>query len=734
MLLYLFTHFDYSILVSPSTYYQMKLACENQDECDSADDDIDIDYAKWSFIDTSTTTTTTTQHHLPSSQIKMASANRIRERYLHQLGLQRGGGGAPAAQQQQQQHVVVISGLPSLPEDRATTNSYHDQQHVLESHDFSIVSRLSHHTHENTSGASSIVDGEEDVGGGEENSWNGQQPPQRTSSKTLYLPSISPNRLTSMALPCPMALKNMPLPPAKPTPSSTALSSLSHWRNNSNSLSKSASVLLDSAEYDSVCSVGTCTTAESSLMLAKDWGAHPPHIPPSAPTLPSANSSLQGEGSHSPVSFTPGVYFQPTTTTMGRIGSGSSFCTSQGQQLLLSQHSRLGGVGAAASHCPTTSSLAHALHRFNIDSDCEASLASNSIVEDHAAMDYEDHTHDDDTASRSSISSYISAGTNTTGGGGSIKSQHSHSKKNKVSKKVHHHHQSSSRHANSSCTMDRASAHERILKVRNDHSKNMRANLAQSHRNTAGNLSLVMAQGAAAGTTSGAGGDNIPLVHHVHGSDRVRPNHPLPTSSSSSNTFARDDKVCYDLGRTPTASNCRSELHKLKELGLVMINGVECTSSGIESSSLLLPMGVHISQDRSFYPYPPTKGIPMVGPPHHRQQPLQPPAGGPSWTGVAARPLQVHPELVSRAPTPPPKLGWMSFPQQGGSSGPEELVSSTTASEEVKSRIDEDTTNDDSASVQHTNHSIEDVMEVAMTLSKLGGGGVRNNGPIPRFR
>jgi hypothetical protein len=76
----------------------------------------------------------------------------------------------------------------------------------------------------------------------------------------------------------------------------------------------------------------------------------------------------------------------------------------------------------------------------------------------------------------------------------------------------------------------------------------------------------------------------------------------------------------------------------------------------------------------------------------------------------------------------------MSFPQQGGSSGPEELVSSTTASEEGKSRIDEDTTNDDSASLQHTNHSIEDVMEVAMTLSKLGGGGVRNNGPIPRFR
>ncbi|KAL3760978.1 hypothetical protein ACHAWU_009657 [Discostella pseudostelligera] len=711
-------------------------------ECDSADDD--IDYAKWSFIDTSTTTTTTTQHHLPSSQIKMASANRIRERYLHQLGLQRGGGGAPAAQQQQ--HVVVISGLPSLPEDRATTNSYHDQQHVLESHDFSIVSRLSHHTHENTSGASSIVDGEEELGGGgEENSWNGQQQQQqRTSSKTLYLPSISPNRLTSMALPCPMALKNVSLPPAKPTPSPNALSSLSHWRNNSTSLSKSASVLLDSAEYDSVCSVGTCTTAESSLMLAKDWGAYPPQQPPSiAPTLPSANSSLQGEGSHSPVSFTPGVYFQPnttTTTTMGRIGSSSSFCTTQGQQLLLSQHSRLGGVGAAGSHCPTTSSLAHALHRFNIDSDCEASLASNSIVEDYAAMDYEDHTHEDDTASRSSISSYISAGTSTTGGGGSIKSQHSHSKKSK-SKKVHHHHhhhhQSSSRHAsNSSCTMDRALAHERILKVRNEHSKNMRANLAHSHRNmtgaTAGNLSLVMAQGAAAGTTSGVGGDNIPLVHHVHGSDRTRPNHPPPTSSAS--TLDRDDKVCYDLGRTPTASNCRSELHKLKELGLVMINGVECTSSGVESSSLLLPMGVHISQDRSFYPYPPTKGIPMVGPPHHRQQPLQSPAVGPSWTGVAARPLQVHPELVLRAPTPPPKLGWMTFPQQGGSSGPEEVVSSTTVLEQVKSRIDEDATNDDSASLQHTNHSIEDVMEVAMTLSNLGGGGVRNNGPIPRFR
>ena len=84
---------------------------------------------------------------------KNASANRIRERYLHSLGVQRGADvplvGDPS------NHIVVISGLPSLPEDRATTN-----EHVLESHDFSI-SRHSHHTGATPSsggGAASDVD------------------------------------------------------------------------------------------------------------------------------------------------------------------------------------------------------------------------------------------------------------------------------------------------------------------------------------------------------------------------------------------------------------------------------------------------------------------------------------------------------------------------------------------------------------------------------------------------
>lgn len=678
----------------------------------------------------------------------MASANRIRERYLHQLGLQRGGsGGAPTQQHQQQQHVVVISGLPSLPEDRATTTTDHhgqQQQHMLESHDFSIVSRLSHHTHETTttSGASS-VDGEEDDREGQEN-----------NNDPYQHPSISPNRLTSMALPCPMALKNVPLPPAKPTPSPTALSSslpftLSHWRNSS--LSKSASVLLDSAEYDSVCSVGTCTTAESSLMLSKDWGAlshsnHPPPLhnlhPSKAHTNSAAasiSSSTHGESSLSPVlSFTPGVYFQQArhNTTTPTIGSSSSFCSSQGQQLLLSQYSRagVGVVGGGGGGCPTTSSLAHALNRFNIDSDCEASLASNSIIEDHNAM-MDDN--EDDTASRSSISSYRSAGTSTTGGGSSIKSQHSssqhHPKKNKgVSKKPHHHHHHHQPKAHHHATvMDRATAHERILKVRNDHSMKMRANLAQSHRNhlaVAGNLSLAMAQegssssGCSQGSSSGDGGgttSTLPL-HHVHhgsiSSGCARPNHP-PLTSSSDIDRSSDDKVCYDLGRTPTASNCCSDLHKLKELGLVIdVDG----SSSMDMTSLL-PVGVHISQNR----------------PYHHPYPKQHP-GFPSWRGAATavRPLQVHPELVSIAPTPPSKLGWMTIASST-------TISSSSTTEQVKASI-EDATNDDfvtvseTSSLQHTNHSIEDVMEVAMTLSKLGsgggGGGVVRNGSIPRFR
>jgi hypothetical protein len=71
---------------------------------------------------------------------KQASANRIRERYLHQLGLQRGAA-IPNNNDQFDNHhhqVVVISGLPSLPEDRATNDDNTRGGHVLESHDFSL--------------------------------------------------------------------------------------------------------------------------------------------------------------------------------------------------------------------------------------------------------------------------------------------------------------------------------------------------------------------------------------------------------------------------------------------------------------------------------------------------------------------------------------------------------------------------------------------------------------------
>ena len=74
---------------------------------------------------------------------KQAAANRIRERYLHQLGLQRGAAYSYSSSQEHwndddhddNNHVVVISGLPSLPEDRATNDD--NCGIVLESHDFS---------------------------------------------------------------------------------------------------------------------------------------------------------------------------------------------------------------------------------------------------------------------------------------------------------------------------------------------------------------------------------------------------------------------------------------------------------------------------------------------------------------------------------------------------------------------------------------------------------------------
>mmetsp|Transcript_42096 Transcript_42096/g.75944 ORF Transcript_42096/g.75944 Transcript_42096/m.75944 type:complete len:599 (-) Transcript_42096:57-1853(-) len=590
---------------------------------------------------------------------KNASANRIRERYLHQLGLQRGAGAPLTAPHCQSNHVVVISGLPSLPEDRATT------EHVMESHDFSI-SRHSQHTggtpgsvDANSCGENDDMESDSGSAHGGAASLNAHFDTHSHCSKSTL--SVSPNNvagetLTSMALAYPTGLRKVP-PPSKatcPPNNNTGPFSLSHsvpWR--TTSLSKPASVLLDNNDHDSVSSAGTSTTAESSLpsaMMSRDWGA--------TPHPSSAGVSISSQGGESPLSA-PGVYFQ---------------CG----------HPRLlGGNGApsivGSGHC-ATSSLAHALNRFNIDSDCEASVASNSIVEDHMLMDEdEDESIFDDTASRTSVTSHTSAGSTKSSQHQQLSTPHRAAlRKKKIGKTQR--------------LMDRAAAHERILQIRTHQSQKMRASLVHSQRMSHHHVSISglfegMAQelSESSCSTSSASQASIPLVHVQHG------------SSSSSTPRGRESfshQTMGDLGRTPTASNC-SDLRKLQQLG-------SCPSQFLYTLpvDVTLPVGVHvISANRQC-----KTNLQRVAAP-------------------AAAPLGFHPQLASRIPTPPPKLV-ASLPS----------VRKVSSVSEVESREVEE-----SKSLQYMNHpaTMDDVMEVAMTLSKLGertGSVPRRTGSIPRIR
>ena len=571
--------------------------------------------------------------------------------------MQRGGADVPLVGDPSN-HIVVISGLPSLPEDRATTNG-----HVLESHDFSI-SRHSHHTGATpSSGGGAASDADENDNNMMESTTYHKQSMYRSSngdaqshcSSVLSAGSSSTARreadssLTSMALAYPTALLKVP-PPAKPTPppnnNNTLPFSLSPWRTSSSSLSKSASeLLLDSADDHSVSSVGTSTTAESSL-IARDWGPIP-H--PSSATL--SVSSQGGVGGESPASTTtPGVYFQ---------------C----------------GRSSRPQYCPTTSSLAHALNRFNIDSDCEASVASTSIAEDHI-MD------DDDTAS---IHSHTSAGSSK-----SQLSSASHSMRvgGRKKKKL----------GRTQRLMDRAAAHDRILQIRSNQSQKMRANVVHSQRMgnhqqnvTVSGLSSVMSRDAqledcVRSTSSVCSQGSIPLVHVQHGGPPATSTPtPLPAHSMS------------DLGRTPTASNC-SELRTLRALG-----------PPIQYFPSLPVRGVHIS-NRTITP-----GEMML---NDWQQQQQHGSDDRSITSTTSAPLEYHPQLASGIPTPPPKLVGMMLNQVESSAMPALVPSNVHEKREI-----------DTESLEHVNHeqaSVDDIMEVAMSLSKLRD--VRIAPTIPRIR
>ena len=174
------------------------------------------------------------------------------------------------------------------------------------------------------------------------------------------------------------------------------------------------------------------------------------------------------------------------------------------------------------------------------------------------------------------------------------------------------------------------------------------------------------------------------------------------------------DRQCQrsmcDLGRTPTSSNC-SDVRKFKGLG---------PPSAYLASLQALPAGVHVSSERHGDAASANSSVPQD----------------------ASRPLVFHPELASRIPTPPPNAiatGMMMppAPSFGGANNIDQVNSSGTqsvSSRDVETREGDDAASTSSASSQYMNHqaTVDDVMEVAMTLSKLGN--ARTTGPIPRFR
>jgi hypothetical protein len=698
---------------------------------------------------------------------KAASANRIRERYLHQLGLQRGGDTSANNDQFDNHHhqVVVISGLPSLPEDRATNDNDNTRGgHVLESHDFSLP---------NGGGDGSYTSYVDD---------HPLPPPHGDSSHCsrstlstsphnnmggLNNVNVANEHITSMALACPHSLlkNNHQYYGADNNNNNTGSTnnnnnnnnstgalpfSLSWGRNSTSQLSRSAAAVLSAEvpggggassqpasaaaafrntnnnDHDSVSSAATATTAESSFtatMVSRDWGnasATP------AVYYPSGTASVSSLGGDSSVASAPGVFFQgrqhcPGTTTT-RTTPPSSY------------NSKSTGV---------VGTLASALNRFNIDSDCEvSSVASNSIMEDPTSM-MED-CNIDDSASCTSRTSHVSC---EGGGGGSVcsissRSQQRVSKKKKVGKNQR--------------LMDRALAHEHRMQMRKEQSQKLRANMVHSQRMnhcSVGGLPTMPHQSPSGQSCSSSStiASSIPLMHVHH---QATPLNTPNNSSGKENTTmeilkgGRGGQLpsgpllfpvlpkhpsfgSQDLGRTPTASNCS-----------------QYTKKGTTAApNMVLPVGVH-----SNYHFPPNNG----------------------------RPLGCQPQLASRIPTPPPprkvaaapsstvssSSSSVSLPSSSNAPSRDELlvVSESNSTTQV-SEMEMDLANVVS-SLQHCKHGFgppppaapsstvgaateggergveDDVMEVAVTLSMLGGSGRATpssvasggGGMIPRVR
>ena len=522
--------------------------------------------------------------------------------------------------------------------------------------------------------------------------------------------------ITSLALSYPKALLTMPPPlgnafiTAPPPPSNNNALPFSPWR--AASLSKPAAVLLDSVEHhhaydhDSVSSTATSTTAESSFsaMVSRDWGAITTNQEPSggASTASQGGDSLAGGSTASAPVSAKGVHF--------RCG-----------------HSRL-LASNSPGHCGATSSLAHALNKFNIDSDCDVSIASNSILgggnsimteeEDNNMME-EDDASCDDTASRASHTSHISSSDNDRPGhvissnmsNGSSKSQLSSSireRKKKIGKAQR--------------LMERAVAHERILQIRSDRSQKSRAHRIHSQRmsHAPSGLTSTFPQ-AMQFAVSSSSDASMPLLHVQHGNTSRSHDHSFQQVESINQESSSLDGVFHGndpLGRTPTASNC-SDFRKLNDSNELIPRYL---SSLLYPGVNTLPVGVHLSSNnREVLP------LQLQELQRSTNQVVMAESSYKACNDAGKtipRPLECQPRLAFQIPTPPHNLiGKTPNPNEAASS----LDHPTPSQADVESSMKVS-----HFTMHHADHqaSVDDVLEVAMTLSKLGGRGTM----IPRVR
>jgi hypothetical protein len=570
----------------------------------------------------------------------------------------------------QQNHVVVISGLPSLPEDRPS-----NPVTVMESHDYS-TSRHTYHSI-TTLGSNEILISDEfsydddgtmtaaadrytddstmDTSSGTthhlppktslKNQQHCQQQQQQQCNESLlhkalayppgfHQPPPTNNKSCTTTMPNPLSH-----PPALGTSSFPIWQGSSSSRGGNNGVLAPCvnTLLLDLTDGgDSVKSECTSTTAESSYHRDHHhWG---------------------------------------TTTTHGvkqqRGGAVRNNCSN------------------TTNYCPT-SSLATELHGFNIDSDCEASsvatLASIATTSSTAA-----HRSEEDGGGTSSPLSTADGDTTSTTTTNNTVTSYQSSKSSRSAKSSSTSGGSSSRKKQ---ILLRATAHERILKIRSDQSSKMRADVIHSQRQGVG-----ACIGDDHSTDMTDDDSKMRQQQQQHNTILQAANQDVLSRTPPAIPPGRLAYIDHGSGRTPVASNCSDVLSNLRKLREIEKNykhlfpysslwgGNNNNSSIVDGGSSGGSEGVHIA-----LPSPPclTTG-------------LTPPNGiYTNTTGIQYnsrfKPLGLHPQLTNAS-------------RRGGGGGATTTTTTTTTASNIAppnstSIIEQPISSTSSFELQHKNYT-----------------------------